>query len=88
MATSISTSPLVPAMPPGTPCRSVYARSSPAPVGRNCATCRSPSGYKGFYARMYGVLELHLQKDRYEYDFRTLDRGIRDSGSAQCRRSR
>jgi hypothetical protein len=43
-------------------------------------------GYKT-YARMYGVLELHLQKDRYEYDFRTLDRGIRDSGAAQCRRS-
>jgi hypothetical protein len=35
---------------------------------------------------MYGVLELHLQKDRYEYEFRTLDGGVRDSGSAHCRR--
>jgi hypothetical protein len=43
-------------------------------------------GYKT-YARVHGVLELHLQKDRYEYAFRTLDGQIRDSGSAQCRRS-
>jgi acid phosphatase type 7 len=42
-------------------------------------------GYKT-YARVHGVLELHLQKDRYEYAFRTLDGGVRDSGSAQCRR--
>jgi 3',5'-cyclic AMP phosphodiesterase CpdA len=44
------------------------------------------SGYKT-YARVYGVLELHLQKDRYEYAFRTLEGKVRDSGSAQCRRS-
>jgi len=44
-------------------------------------------GYKK-YARVYGVLELHLQKDRYEYAFRTLKGVVRDSGSAQCRRSR
>ena len=43
-------------------------------------------GYKT-YARVHGMLELHLQKDRYEYDFRTLDGKVLDSGSAQCRRS-
>jgi hypothetical protein len=32
-------------------------------------------------------LELHLEKDHYEYAFRTLGGRIRDSGSAQCRRS-
>ena len=39
------------------------------------------------YARAHGLLELHLEKDRYEYAFRTLDGRIRDSGGAQCRRS-
>jgi 3',5'-cyclic AMP phosphodiesterase CpdA len=43
-------------------------------------------GYKK-YARVHGVLELHLQKDRYEYAFRTLKGTVLDSGSAQCRRS-
>lgn len=40
------------------------------------------------YARRHGLLELHLDSGRYEYRFRTLEGGIRDSGAAQCRRSR
>ena len=43
-------------------------------------------GYRT-YARVHGLLELHLEKDRYEYEFRTLSGRVRDSGSAQCRRS-
>ncbi|HVW67797.1 MAG TPA: metallophosphoesterase [Steroidobacteraceae bacterium] len=43
-------------------------------------------GYKT-YVRVHGLLELHLDKDRYSYAFRTLDGRIRDAGSAQCRRS-
>ncbi len=39
------------------------------------------------YSRVYGLLELHLERDRYEYAFRTLDGRIRDSGAAQCRRA-
>jgi acid phosphatase type 7 len=39
------------------------------------------------YVRVHGLLELHLEKDHYEYAFRTLGGSIRDSGSAQCRRS-
>lgn len=44
------------------------------------------SGYKK-YARVHGLLELHLQPDRYEYAFRTLRGKVLDSGAAQCRRS-
>ena len=44
-------------------------------------------GYKT-YARAYGVLELHLQTDRYEYAFRTVKGKVLDSGSAQCRRAK
>ncbi|MBV9913745.1 MAG: metallophosphoesterase [Sinobacteraceae bacterium] len=44
-------------------------------------------GYHSF-ARRYGVLELHLEQDHYEYDFRTLDGRTHDAGAAQCRRSR
>jgi acid phosphatase type 7 len=43
-------------------------------------------GYKT-YARVHGLLELHLETDHYEYAFRTLDGHIRDTGSAQCRRA-
>lgn len=39
------------------------------------------------YARVHGLLELHLDKDRYQYAFRTLDGRTRDSGGAQCRRT-
>jgi hypothetical protein len=39
------------------------------------------------YARKHGLLELHLEKDRYTYAFRTLDGHTRDEGSAQCRRT-
>jgi acid phosphatase type 7 len=39
------------------------------------------------YARRHGLLELHLEKDRYEFAFRSLDGRTRDSGSAQCRRA-
>ena len=39
------------------------------------------------YSRVFGLLELHLEKDHYEYAFRTLDGRTRDSGSAQCRRA-
>ncbi len=39
------------------------------------------------YSRRHGLLELHLEKDRYEYVFRTLDGRIRDSGAGQCRRT-
>ena len=39
------------------------------------------------YARKFGLLELHLEKDHYDYAFRTLDGRVRDSGGAQCRRS-
>jgi hypothetical protein len=42
-------------------------------------------GAKSF-ARVHGLLELHLEKDRYTYAFRTLDGRIRDKGAAQCRR--
>jgi hypothetical protein len=38
------------------------------------------------YARVHGLLELHLEKDHYEYAFRTLDGHTRDAGSTQCRR--
>lgn len=40
------------------------------------------------YLRVHGLLELHLEKDRYSYAFRTLDGRVRDEGNAQCRRSR
>jgi alkaline phosphatase len=43
-------------------------------------------GYKT-YVRVHGLLELHLEKDRYDYAFRTLDGKVRDAGAAQCRRS-
>jgi len=39
------------------------------------------------YARKHGLLELHLEKSRYEFAFRTLDGRTRDAGSAQCRRA-
>jgi hypothetical protein len=39
------------------------------------------------YARVHGLLELHLEKDHYQYAFRTLDGHTRDEGSAQCRRA-
>ncbi len=39
------------------------------------------------YARKHGLLELHLEKDRYEFAFRTLEGRTLDSGSAQCRRA-
>jgi acid phosphatase type 7 len=39
------------------------------------------------YARSHGLLELHLEKDRYSYVFRTLDGRARDQVSAQCRRA-
>jgi hypothetical protein len=39
------------------------------------------------YARKHGLLELHLEKDRYQYAFRTLDGHTRDAGAAQCRRA-
>jgi hypothetical protein len=42
-------------------------------------------GAKSF-ARRHGLLELQLEKDHYEYAFRTLDGRIRDQGSAQCHR--
>ena len=38
------------------------------------------------YVRKHGLLELHLEKDRYEYAFRTPDGRALDSGSGQCRR--
>jgi hypothetical protein len=38
------------------------------------------------YVRKHGLLELHLEKDRYEYAFRTVGGRTLDSGSAQCRR--
>ncbi len=43
-------------------------------------------GAKSF-ARVHGLLELHLEKDRYDYAFRTLSGRIRDKGAAQCRRA-
>jgi acid phosphatase type 7 len=43
-------------------------------------------GYKTF-VRVHGLLELHLERDRYEYDFRTVDGRVRDTGSAGCRRA-
>jgi len=43
-------------------------------------------GYKT-YVRVHGLLELHLEKDHYEYAFRTVNGRVRDSGSAQCRRA-
>lgn len=39
------------------------------------------------YARVYGLLELHLEQDRYRFAFRTLSGRVRDSGAAQCRRA-
>jgi len=39
------------------------------------------------YARVHGLLELHLDKDRYDYAFRTWDGRVRDQGSAQCHRA-
>jgi alkaline phosphatase len=39
------------------------------------------------YARVHGLLELHLEKDHYQYAFRTLRGRVRDSGGAQCRRT-
>jgi hypothetical protein len=39
------------------------------------------------YARVHGLLELHLEQDHYDYAFRTLDGKIRDHGSAQCHRT-
>jgi hypothetical protein len=39
------------------------------------------------YARVRGLLELHLDKDRYEYVFRTLKGRIRDQGAARCNRA-
>jgi len=39
------------------------------------------------HARKHGLLELHLQTDRYDYAFRTLDGRTLDSGSGQCRRA-
>jgi hypothetical protein len=39
------------------------------------------------YARVHGLLELHLEKDHYQYAFRTLDGHTRDAGAAQCRRA-
>ncbi len=39
------------------------------------------------YARRHGLLELHLDTNRYEYEFRTLNGRVRDSGAAQCRRA-
>ncbi len=39
------------------------------------------------YVRVHGLLELHLEKDRYSYAFRTLKGRIRDQGAAQCRRA-
>jgi acid phosphatase type 7 len=38
------------------------------------------------HARVHGLLELHLEKDYYQYAFRTVDGRVRDEGSAQCRR--
>jgi hypothetical protein len=40
------------------------------------------------YARKHGLLELHLEKGRYEFAFRTPEGRSLDSGAAQCRRSR
>ncbi len=39
------------------------------------------------YARVHGLLELHLEQDHYLFAFRTLDGRVRDSGGAQCRRA-
>jgi hypothetical protein len=39
------------------------------------------------YARVHGLLELHLEKDHYQYAFRTSKGRVRDSGGAQCRRA-
>jgi hypothetical protein len=47
----------------------------------------SIAGGASSYARRHGLLELHLEKDRYEYEFRTLDGHVRDRGAAQCRRA-
>jgi hypothetical protein len=38
------------------------------------------------YARSYGVLELKLERNRYEFGFKTVDGEVRDRGSATCRR--
>src|SRR5262249_22857416 len=43
-------------------------------------------GYKR-YVRVHGILELHLEKDHYRYEFRSLNGRVRDSGEAQCRRA-
>jgi len=47
----------------------------------------SVAGGAKAYARVHGLLELHLEKDHYEYAFRTLKGRVRDSGGAQCRRA-
>jgi 3',5'-cyclic AMP phosphodiesterase CpdA len=39
------------------------------------------------HARVHGLLELHLEKDHYQYAFRTVDGRVRDAGSALCRRN-
>lgn len=39
------------------------------------------------HVRKHGLLELHLDKDRYEFAFRTVGGRTLDSGAAQCRRS-
>jgi len=39
------------------------------------------------FARVHGLLELHLEKDHYRYTFRTVSGRIRDSGFARCRRA-
>jgi acid phosphatase type 7 len=38
------------------------------------------------FARVHGVLELELEKDRYRYAFHTVDGEVRDSGEVPCRR--
>ena len=38
------------------------------------------------HARVYGLLELHLEKDHYQYVFRTVRGRVRDEGSGECRR--
>lgn len=38
------------------------------------------------YAHVFGVLELQLEADRYQYAFHTVDGGVGDRGEARCRR--
>ena len=81
-------SPTVRAMRPGIPCRPGCAQIIAGTGGAQLRDLSLAGGYKT-YARVHGVLELHLQKDRYEYAFRTLDGQVRDSTArAQCRRSK